>query len=124
MRSTLPRLALLVLIATTAVASAGAQTTPGWIGLSPAEPREPAPLASRRAHRLQSHAMTEPQPYPSPESTTPAELTPAPYAGVVNHAHAPAFRWGYFGAERHAPSVHWHRDYNDDIVRWSTRPRY
>jgi len=49
----------------------------------------------------------------------------APYAGHYNHAHvAPTFRWGWFGAERFHPRVQWHRDYNGELMRWSTHSRY
>jgi len=48
-----------------------------------------------------------------------------PYAGCVNHAHAaPAFRWGWFGAERHYPNVQWRRDYNNELMRWSLHRGY
>lgn len=54
-----------------------------------------------------------------------ALYAPPPYAGYTNHAHlAPAFRWGWFGAERHNPQVSWHRDYNGEVVRWSRQRRY
>lgn len=50
---------------------------------------------------------------------------PAPYAGPTNHAHtATPFRWGWFGAEHYYPQVGWHRDYNGDLMRWSTWRRY
>lgn len=49
----------------------------------------------------------------------------APYAGPMNHAHtAPQFQWGHFGAEQFYPQVGWHRDYNGELMRWSTKRRY
>jgi len=50
---------------------------------------------------------------------------PAPYAGPINHAHAaPQFQWGWFGAQQFYPQVGWHRDYNGELMRWSTNRRY
>ncbi|MEN1682143.1 MAG: hypothetical protein AAGJ46_21405 [Planctomycetota bacterium] len=46
----------------------------------------------------------------------------APYAGMPNYAHtAPAFRWGWFGAESFTPPVRWHRGYYGDHYRWNRR---
>lgn len=69
---------------------------------------------------LPAIATATPQvPYASPR------LESAPYAGYVNHAHtAPTFHWGWFGAERYAPQVRWHRDYNGNLMRWNSQRRY
>lgn len=62
-------------------------------------------------------ASAAPYAVPRPES--------APYAGYVNHAHtAPTFHWGWFGAERYAPQARWHRDYNGNVLRWTSQRRY
>ncbi|TWT95341.1 hypothetical protein Pla108_34870 [Botrimarina colliarenosi] len=64
----------------------------------------------------------------SADGYTPCATGPtysAPYAGPVNYAQAaPPFQWGWFGAERHYPQPSWHRDYNGDLMRWSTHRRY
>ncbi len=62
----------------------------------------------------------------APCATSPyAAYYQAPYAGPMNHAHTAAqFQWGWFGAEQVYPQVGWHRDYNGDLMRWSTKRRY
>ncbi len=62
----------------------------------------------------------------APCATSPyAASYQAPYAGPLNHAHvAPQFQWGYFGAQQFYPQVGWHRDYNGELMRWSTKRRY
>lgn len=79
----------------------------------------PVPTAAPTAHRapvprLQGHG-------------SPAQASPyaAPYAGNWNHAQqAPAFRWGWFGAEQYAPVARNHRSYYGQTMRWSKRRAY
>lgn len=61
----------------------------------------------------------------TPAGPDPQTSQIAPFAGHANHSLTqPTFRWGWFGAEHFYPRVQWHRDYNGDVVRWSTQRRY
>jgi hypothetical protein len=61
----------------------------------------------------------------TPAGPDPRTSQIAPFAGHANHSLTqPTFRWGWFGAEHFYPRVQWHRDYNGDVVRWSTQRRY
>lgn len=56
------------------------------------------------------------------QSAAPPAWTSAPYAGRHNHANStPQFRWGWFGAERFAPPVKYHRGYYREIYRWNRK---
>lgn len=62
--------------------------------------------------------------YPQPPQAS-LHAEAAPFATPYNHGiQAPAFRWGWFGAEHFYPSHRAHRDTTGDVMRWSRWRRH
>jgi len=60
---------------------------------------------------------------PTMIEAAPCAPAAAPYRYGFS-APAPAYHWGWFGAERYEPRVVWHRGYYGDRVHWAEWSAY